>query len=125
MRGPRTAVIDAGSDASGFAGNRLGAVRDAKGKSVAQVFAGMETSKKAEVSSDGDPRQAAYLVDSPGSCVQGSGKHELDEVRTKAGCMRGRGRAPGRRGQSVQQATPRLVEGLSLYGIHCACFALG
>ncbi|GFZ46033.1 LOW QUALITY PROTEIN: hypothetical protein JCM24511_04279 [Saitozyma sp. JCM 24511] len=42
-------VIDAGSDASGFAGNRLGAVRDAKGKSVAQVFAGMETSKKAEI----------------------------------------------------------------------------
>ena len=34
---------------SGFAGNRLGAIRDAKGKSVAQVFSGMESSQKAEV----------------------------------------------------------------------------
>ena len=39
-----------GAVAGGFAGNRLGAVRDAKGKSVAQVFSGMESSKKAEVS---------------------------------------------------------------------------
>ncbi|RSH92063.1 hypothetical protein EHS25_009434 [Saitozyma podzolica] len=38
-----------GAVAGGFAGNRLGAVRDAKGKSVAQVFAGMDTSKKAEI----------------------------------------------------------------------------
>ena len=38
-----------GAVAGGFAGNRLGAVRDAKGKSVAQVFAGLESSKKAEV----------------------------------------------------------------------------
>jgi len=38
-----------GAVAGGFAGNRLGAVRDAKGKSVAQVFSGMESSKKAEV----------------------------------------------------------------------------
>jgi hypothetical protein len=56
VRGPRAAVVYAVSDASGFAGNRLGAVRDAKGKSVAQVFAGMETSKKAEVSAGRDPR---------------------------------------------------------------------
>ena len=33
-----------------LAGNRLGAVRDAKGKSVAQVFAGLGASQKAEVS---------------------------------------------------------------------------
>lgn len=39
-----------GAVAGGFAGNRLGAVRDAKGKSVAQVFSGMESSKKAEAS---------------------------------------------------------------------------
>ena len=34
-----------------LAGNRLGAVRDAKGKSVAQVFAGLGASQKAEVGS--------------------------------------------------------------------------
>jgi len=34
---------------SGFAGNRLGAIRDAKGKSVAQVFSGLGSSQKAEV----------------------------------------------------------------------------
>jgi hypothetical protein len=33
-----------------LAGNRLGAVRDAKGKSVAQVFSGLGASQKAEVS---------------------------------------------------------------------------
>lgn len=33
-----------------LAGNRLGAVRDAKGKSVAQVFAGLGAGQKAEVS---------------------------------------------------------------------------
>jgi len=40
------------ADASfaGFAGNRLGAIRDAKGKSVAQVFGGLQSSQKAEVS---------------------------------------------------------------------------
>ena len=42
-----------GAVAGGFAGNRLGAVRDAKGKSVAQVFSGMESSKKAEVGMPG------------------------------------------------------------------------
>lgn len=44
-----------GAVAGGFAGNRLGAVRDAKGKSVAQVFSGMESSKKAEVSRFSEP----------------------------------------------------------------------
>ncbi|KAK1925609.1 DnaJ domain-containing protein [Papiliotrema laurentii] len=38
-----------GAVAGGFAGNRLGAIRDAKGKSVAQVFSGLESSKKAEI----------------------------------------------------------------------------
>ena len=38
-----------GAVAGGVAGNRLGAVRDAKGRSVAQVFSSMESSKKAEV----------------------------------------------------------------------------
>lgn len=33
----------------GFAGNRLGAIRDAKGKSVASVFTGLEASQKAEI----------------------------------------------------------------------------
>jgi len=33
----------------GFAGNRLGAIRDAKGKSVAQVFSGLQGNQKAEV----------------------------------------------------------------------------
>jgi hypothetical protein len=33
-----------------FAGNRLGAVRDAKGKSVAAVFSGLGGNQKAEVS---------------------------------------------------------------------------
>lgn len=37
--------------AVGFAGNRLGAIRDAKGKSVAQVFSGLQASQKAEVRS--------------------------------------------------------------------------
>lgn len=39
-----------GAVAGGFAGNRLGAIRDAKGRSVASVFSGLESSKKAEVS---------------------------------------------------------------------------
>lgn len=38
-----------GAVAGGFAGNRLGAVRDAKGKSVAQVFSGLQSSQKAEI----------------------------------------------------------------------------
>jgi len=38
-----------GAVAGGFAGNRLGAIRDAKGKSVAQVFGGLETTQKAEI----------------------------------------------------------------------------
>lgn len=33
----------------GYAGNRLGAVRDAKGKSVASVFAELGGDKKAEI----------------------------------------------------------------------------
>ncbi|KAF8527935.1 DnaJ domain-containing protein [Hysterangium stoloniferum] len=33
----------------GYAGNRLGAIRDAKGKSVAMVFAQLEGSQKAEI----------------------------------------------------------------------------
>lgn len=33
-----------------YAGNRLGAIRDAKGKSVAQVFSSLGGSQKAEVS---------------------------------------------------------------------------
>jgi hypothetical protein len=32
-----------------YAGNRIGAIRDAKGKSVAAVFSGLEGSQKAEV----------------------------------------------------------------------------
>jgi hypothetical protein len=35
---------------AGFAGNRIGAIRDAKGRSVASVFTGLESSQKAEVS---------------------------------------------------------------------------
>ncbi|KAI9638201.1 DnaJ domain-containing protein [Dioszegia hungarica] len=38
-----------GAVAGGFAGNRLGAVRDAKGKSVAQVFTGLQSSQRAEI----------------------------------------------------------------------------
>jgi len=38
-----------GAVAGGFAGNRLGAIRDAKGRSVASVFAGLESSQKAEI----------------------------------------------------------------------------
>jgi hypothetical protein len=38
-----------GAVAGGFAGNRLGAIRDAKGRSVAQVFSGLGSSQKAEV----------------------------------------------------------------------------
>ncbi|CAD6569691.1 MAG: hypothetical protein TREMPRED_005421 [Tremellales sp. Tagirdzhanova-0007] len=38
-----------GAVAGGFAGNRLGAVRDAKGKSVAQVFGQLQGSQKAEI----------------------------------------------------------------------------
>ncbi|ORY23349.1 DnaJ domain-containing protein [Naematelia encephala] len=38
-----------GAVAGGFAGNRLGAIRDAKGKSVAQVFGGLNSAKKAEI----------------------------------------------------------------------------
>ncbi|KAK4687675.1 hypothetical protein P7C73_g2446, partial [Tremellales sp. Uapishka_1] len=38
-----------GAVAGGFAGNRLGAIRDAKGKSVAQVFSGLGSSQKAEI----------------------------------------------------------------------------
>ncbi|ORX37350.1 DnaJ domain-containing protein [Kockovaella imperatae] len=38
-----------GAIAGGFAGNRLGSIRDAKGKSVAQVFAGLGHSQKAEI----------------------------------------------------------------------------
>lgn len=33
-----------------MAGNRLGAIRDAKGKSVAEVFGGLGAGQKAEVS---------------------------------------------------------------------------
>lgn len=38
-----------GAVAGGFAGNRLGAIRDAKGKSVAQVFSGLQGNQKAEI----------------------------------------------------------------------------
>lgn len=38
-----------GAIAGGFAGNRLGAIRDAKGKSVAAVFSTLEGSQKAEI----------------------------------------------------------------------------
>jgi len=34
---------------TGFAGNRIGAIRDAKGRSVASVFTGLESSQKAEI----------------------------------------------------------------------------
>lgn len=38
-----------GAVAGGFAGNRLGAIRDAKGKSVAAVFATLPGAQKAEI----------------------------------------------------------------------------
>ncbi|RXK39752.1 hypothetical protein M231_02945 [Tremella mesenterica] len=38
-----------GAIAGGFAGNRLGAIRDAKGKSVAQVFGSLQGNQKAEI----------------------------------------------------------------------------
>lgn len=39
-----------GALAGAFAGNRLGAIRDAKGKSVGEVFLGLGTDRKAQVS---------------------------------------------------------------------------
>lgn len=39
-----------GALAGGFAGNRLGAIRDAKGKSVGEVFLGLNGDAKAQVS---------------------------------------------------------------------------
>ena len=42
----------------GYAGNRLGAVRDAKGKSVAAVFSELGGTQKAEVSRLRDPKHA-------------------------------------------------------------------
>ncbi|TXT15933.1 hypothetical protein VHUM_00436 [Vanrija humicola] len=38
-----------GAVAGGFAGNRIGAIRDAKGKSVAEVFARLPSSQKAQI----------------------------------------------------------------------------
>lgn len=63
-----------GAVAGGFAGNRLGAIRDAKGKSVAQVFSGLESSKKAEVRGTG---RAWLTTDSQGARVQSTGKYGL------------------------------------------------
>ena len=39
-----------GALAGGFAGNRLGAIRDAKGKSVGEVFLGLDGDAKGQVS---------------------------------------------------------------------------
>lgn len=47
-----------GALAGAFAGNRLGAIRDAKGKSVGEVFLGLGTERKAQVRfSRGVPRR--------------------------------------------------------------------
>jgi len=55
---------------TGFAGNRIGAIRDAKGRSVASVFTGLESSQKAEVRRD----DAHWLMlDSSCAGVQGLG----------------------------------------------------
>jgi hypothetical protein len=62
------------TNVSGFAGNRLGAVRDAKGKSVAAVFSGLASSQKAEV------RLIGYMLmtDSTRFGFQGIGQYGLD-----------------------------------------------
>lgn len=72
-----------GALAGGLAGNRLGAIRDAKGKSVMTVFAQLEGSQKAEarglsrapyVPSD------AGLIDIESSCAQGVRIFGLDMI---------------------------------------------
>ena len=48
--------------AGGYAGNRLGAIRDAKGKSVAAVFAQLGGDQKAQVSHYAIPRLREFIL---------------------------------------------------------------
>ena len=66
-----------GAVAGGFAGNRLGAIRDAKGRSVASVFSGLESSKKAEVSGASVWVGGRLTVDSARTGFQGARKYGL------------------------------------------------
>jgi hypothetical protein len=70
-------IILGTSSCSGFAGNRIGAIRDAKGRSVASVFTGLESSQKAEVSS---PRRIRLTEDSSRLGFQGFGLDGLDRT---------------------------------------------
>ena len=58
-----------------YAGNRLGAIRDAKGKSVAAVFSELGGNQKAEVCEAYDHCSDAYVhpfTDPSNSCRQGT-----------------------------------------------------
>lgn len=77
---------------SGVAGNRLGAIRDAKGKSVAQVFSQLGGAQKAEVRRREIRRMklgltTGRLADSSGTGVQGPW---LDGILVGRNCGRGR-----------------------------------
>ena len=74
----------------GVAGNRLGAIRDAKGKSVASVFNDLGGSQKAEVRCLAVSWLAVtdtFLLDSSCSGYEGFGLHVLSRFNQDHACM--------------------------------------